>query len=122
MVEEVDVPESCRTRLGKLSCRSVPVSYRLTLRPLPLQQPKRRIPRANATPIEITKPRQWNNGSIEIIQAEIGPPPAPQAQDKLNVDEVLINGRRYRVPERIITLDFWDKVARNRRGDSASER
>lgn len=28
------------------------------------------------------------------------------------VDEVLINGRRYRVPERIIMLDFWDKVTR----------
>ena len=40
--------------------------------------------------------------------------------DKVNVDEVLINGRRYRVPERIITLDFWDKVAKNRRGESAS--
>lgn len=27
------------------------------------------------------------------------------------VDEVLINGRRYRVPERIVVLDFWNKVS-----------
>ncbi|KAI0710388.1 hypothetical protein C8T65DRAFT_708234 [Cerioporus squamosus] len=83
-------------------------------------QPKRRIPRANATPIDITKPRQWNNGNIEVVQADTAPPPA-RIPDKLNVDEVLINGRRYRVPERIITLDFWDKIAKNRRGESASE-
>ncbi|RDX42656.1 hypothetical protein OH76DRAFT_86840 [Lentinus brumalis] len=83
-------------------------------------QPKRRIPRANATPIDITKPRQWNNGNIEVVQADTAPSPA-RGPDKLNVDEVLINGRRYRVPERIITLDFWDKIARNRRGESASE-
>ncbi|KAM5535620.1 hypothetical protein V8D89_010787 [Ganoderma adspersum] len=73
-------------------------------------QPPRRIPRANVTPIDVIKPRQWNNGNIEIVQVET-----------VNVDEVLINGRRYRVPERIITLDFWDKIAKNRRGESASE-
>ncbi|KAH9946375.1 uncharacterized protein BXZ73DRAFT_37826 [Epithele typhae] len=76
-------------------------------------QPKHRIPRANATPIDITKPRQKNNGNIEIIQAETAPPTGV-VPPKVNVDEVLINGRRYRVPERIITLDFWDKVKRNR--------
>ena len=26
------------------------------------------------------------------------------------MDEVLINGRRYRVPEKIIVLDFWNKL------------
>ena len=30
----------------------------------------------------------------------------------MTVDEVLINGRRYRVPERVIMLDFWNKVGR----------
>ncbi|KAJ8481419.1 hypothetical protein ONZ51_g5996 [Trametes cubensis] len=75
--------------------------------------PKRRIPRTNATPIEITKPHQWNNGIIEVVNTDSAPPPAI-VPEKLNVDEVLINGRRYRVPERVITLDFWDKVSRNR--------
>lgn len=72
------------------------------------QQPKRRIPKANAAPFEIRKPRQPNNGNIEIIQLE--PTPAPPSM--MTVDEVLINGRRYRVPERVITLDFWNKVGR----------
>lgn len=88
---------------------------------MPMQQPPRRIPRANATPIDVIKPRQWNNGNIEIVQAETAPPPPVIAPNKVNIDEVLINGRRYRVPERIITLDFWDKIAKNRRGESASE-
>ncbi|KAI0822645.1 hypothetical protein BC628DRAFT_1326876 [Trametes gibbosa] len=83
-------------------------------------QAKRRIPRMNATPIEITKPRQWNNGIIEIINTDAVPPPAV-APAKLNVDEVLINGRRYRVPERIITLDFWNKVSKDRRGYSEAQ-
>ena len=74
----------------------------------------------NATPVDISKPRQWNNGNIEILQADTVPAPAI-IPERLSVDEVLINGRRYRVPERIITLDFWDKIAKNRRGDSASD-
>lgn len=33
-----------------------------------------------------------------------------QKIDKVAVDEVLINGRRYRVPEKVIVLDFWNKL------------
>ncbi|KAI0781240.1 hypothetical protein BD413DRAFT_24898 [Trametes elegans] len=73
-------------------------------------QPKHRIPRTNATPIEVTKPHQWNNGIIEVVNTDAAPPPAV-VPEKFNVDEVLINGRRYRVPEKIIKLDFWDKVS-----------
>ncbi|KAF7359443.1 Histone deacetylase associated PHD protein-2 [Mycena sanguinolenta] len=68
--------------------------------------PKLRIPK-QAAPIEITKPKQFNNGIIEIIH----PQTASTSQvKKVAVDEVLINGRRYRVPERIVILDFWNKV------------
>ncbi|KAH9951481.1 hypothetical protein B0H21DRAFT_719147 [Amylocystis lapponica] len=74
-------------------------------------QPKCRIPRTNATPIEITRPHQRNNGNIEISHPESAPVVVPT---KIAVDEVLINGRRYRVPEKIITLDFWDKLGRVR--------
>ena len=28
----------------------------------------------------------------------------------MNVEEILINGRKYRVPERIIILDFWNAL------------
>ncbi|KAF9001994.1 hypothetical protein BDQ17DRAFT_1357878 [Cyathus striatus] len=75
-------------------------------RVLPL---KRRIPKQNAPPIDIIKPRQFNNGNIEIIHPEI---PISTQNAKIPVDEVLINGRRYRVPERIIVLDFWNKLNR----------
>ncbi|KAJ6547196.1 hypothetical protein B0H19DRAFT_1266136 [Mycena capillaripes] len=69
--------------------------------------PKLRIPK-QAAPIEITKPKQFNNGIIEIIH----PQTASTTQvKKVAVDEVLINGRRYRVPERIVVLDFWNKVS-----------
>lgn len=74
------------------------------------QRPKKRVPKNNVAPIEITKHGQYNNGNIEVIQPENPAPPPP----KMNVEEVLINGRRFRVPERIITMDFWNKAAKNR--------
>jgi len=71
------------------------------------QPPKRRIPRQHAPPIEITKPRQFNSGNIDVIHPLYTTTvPAPSVA----VDEVLINGRRYRVPEKIIVLDFWNKL------------
>jgi hypothetical protein len=38
----------------------------------------------------------------------VDPPAVPRK--KVIVDEVLINGRKYRVPERYIILDFWNKI------------
>jgi hypothetical protein len=55
--------------------------------------------------IDVVRPGQGNNGNIEILDIE-----PSSTQDKVVVDEVFINGKRYRVPERIIKLDFWDKV------------
>ncbi|KAJ7184142.1 hypothetical protein C8R46DRAFT_1063020 [Mycena filopes] len=69
--------------------------------------PKLRIPK-QAAPIEITKPKQFNNGIIEIIHPQTA---STSKVKKVTVDEVLINGRRYRVPERIVVLDFWNKVS-----------
>ncbi|KAH6918816.1 hypothetical protein BKA70DRAFT_1248334 [Coprinopsis sp. MPI-PUGE-AT-0042] len=69
---------------------------------------KRRIPKQNAPPIDISKPKQWNNGYIDVIQPE----PSAESKAKVQADEVLINGRRYRVPEKIIILDFWNKVSK----------
>ncbi|KAF7974048.1 hypothetical protein HWV62_13441 [Athelia sp. TMB] len=74
-----------------------------------MDMPKRRVPKHNAPPIEITKPNQFNNGNIEVIQPQASS--AVQSQNKVTVDEVLINGRRYRVPERVIMLDFWSKIS-----------
>jgi hypothetical protein len=79
--------------------------------------PKHRIPKQNATPIEISKPGQYNNGNIEVVETQSVRP--INVQPKVTVDEVLINGRRYRVPERIILLDFWNKISKN--GDGGQD-
>jgi len=72
---------------------------------------KRRIPRYNPYPvIEIDRPGQSNNGNIEIIPSENAVP--IQQGNRIAADEVLINGRRYRVPERTIVLDFWSKLSK----------
>jgi len=31
-------------------------------------------------------------------------------EQKVLVDEVTINGRRYKIPERVIRLDFWNRI------------
>jgi hypothetical protein len=46
-----------------------------------------------------------NNGNIEVLESGDA-----SYKDKVLVDEVFINGRKYRVPERIIKLDFWNKL------------
>jgi hypothetical protein len=74
------------------------------------QMPQRRIPKQQTAPIEITRPGKFNNGNIDIIRPE---PPTQQSDKKMTVEEHLINGRRYRIPERIILLDFWNKIGKN---------
>lgn len=70
---------------------------------------RRRIPKSNPYPtIDIDRPGQFNNGNIDIIPSESATP--VQQPNRMATDEVLINGRRYRVPERTIILDFWSKL------------
>lgn len=77
-------------------------------------QPKRRIPKTAAPPIDVVGPGETNNGNIEIINMDT---PIEQ-EERMLVDEVLINGRRYRVPERVVVLDFWNKVQQRHVGRS----
>jgi len=72
-------------------------------------QPKRRIPKSAVAPLDINQPNQVNNGNIEVVPDHSEPPP-----DKPTLDEILINGRRYRVPEKVILLDFWNKISQVR--------
>lgn len=58
----------------------------------------------NLETTEVTKPGQVNNGNIDIIPSE-----EPQTSP-LAIDEIFISGQRYRVPERIVMLDFWSKI------------
>ncbi|KAJ7074387.1 hypothetical protein C8F01DRAFT_1100335 [Mycena amicta] len=78
--------------------------------------PKLRIPKT-AAPIEISKPKQFNNGNIEIIHAQ----PSTSRLKKVAVEEVYINGRKYRVPERIVVLDFWNKVSNQSANKESTE-
>lgn len=55
--------------------------------------------------MDITTSGQPNNGVIEVVNVE-----NPQQPDRISVDEMTINGRRYRVPERVILLDFWSRI------------
>lgn len=102
----MDVSESRRASHSKsyihLRLFAIVILQWILLKPL-----KRRIPKHNAPPIDITGPNQFNNGNIEVIQPETMP---NNTQAKVAVDEVLINGRRYRVPERVIVLDFWNRI------------
>lgn len=70
------------------------------------QKLKRRVPKQHAGFIEITKSRQRNNGNIEVVQSDY----LNAEEQKVLVDEVTINGRRYKVPERVIRLDFWNRI------------
>jgi hypothetical protein len=66
---------------------------------------KHRIPRQNPIVVDVDRLGQGNNGNVEILDTGTS-----STLDKVAVDEVFINGKRYRIPERVIRLDFWDKV------------
>jgi hypothetical protein len=54
----------------------------------------------------VTQPGTRNNGIVEIFD--------PEAEKKrLEYEAAFINGKRYKVPERIIHLDFWNKIGRS---------
>ncbi|KZV91580.1 hypothetical protein EXIGLDRAFT_93349 [Exidia glandulosa HHB12029] len=65
--------------------------------------PTRRIPKHMHKTLDVDRPGLMNNGNIDIVPSEdppiLGPP----------VDEVFIGGQKYRVPERVVILDFWDR-------------
>ncbi|KAI5124014.1 hypothetical protein M0805_003846 [Coniferiporia weirii] len=65
-----------------------------------------RVPKASGPMMDITDPGRINNGNIEIVDSDV--PAYPQG--RVSVDEILINGRKYRVPERVIILDFWNRL------------
>ena len=68
-------------------------------------QPKRRTLK-RLEDITITKPGQKNNGNIEVIDEE--------EHERLAYESLYINRKRYKVPSKIIQLDFWSKIGRGR--------
>lgn len=75
---------------------------------------RKRVPKTSGTPVDIRETNQFNNGNIEVMVSD----ESRHSAESISVDEVLINGRKYRVPERIIILDFWNKLRRGETSDS----
>jgi hypothetical protein len=48
-----------------------------------------------------------NNGNITVISDDEERPP-------IEYEDLIINRKRYRVPERVIRLDFWEKLGLGR--------
>lgn len=73
---------------------------------------RQRIPKTHGSSVDVKEVNQPNNGNIEVIASEDSR--RSDSAESLPIDEVLINGRKYRIPERIIILNFWNKM---RKGD-----
>lgn len=64
------------------------------------------MPRQSLPVTDIMNRNEPNNGNIEVIPVDT----TEEKKRQMKFDEVHINGRRYRIPERVIVLDFWDKL------------
>ncbi|KAI5451412.1 hypothetical protein NCC49_001718 [Naganishia albida] len=65
--------------------------------------PKKRLLKHGVEVVNVTQPGQPNNGLVEIIDEEA-------ERRRIAYEHMFINGKRYKVPERIIHLDFWTKL------------
>lgn len=65
--------------------------------------PRRRTVRNGLETVDVEAQGTPNNGNVSILDTDDHPP--------IPHEDMLINNRRYRVPERIIHLDFWNKIA-----------
>lgn len=65
--------------------------------------PRRRTVRNGLETVDVETPGAHNNGNVVVVEAQ-------ETQEALPHDDMLINNRRYRVPERVIQLDFWNKL------------
>jgi hypothetical protein len=68
-------------------------------------KPKKRTLKTGMTEELVTRPGVKNNGIIEILDPE-------GERKRIEYENAYINGKRYKVPERIIHLDFWSKIGR----------
>ena len=65
---------------------------------------RRRTIRNNLETIDVESQGLPNNGNISIMPDERG-------RNVLEYEDMIINKKKYRVPEKIIRLDFWNKIA-----------
>ncbi len=69
--------------------------------------PRRRTVRLGLESVDVERPGAHNNGNISIVEA-------PEAEAEIPTDDMVINNKKYRVPERIVQLDFWNKLRTRR--------
>lgn len=74
--------------------------------------PHRRTVRNGLQSVEVESVGARNNGNVVVVETQ-------EPQETLSTDDMLINNKKYRVPEKIIQLDFWNKLKQgtNRRGE-----
>lgn len=71
--------------------------------------PRRRTVRHGLETVDVEKPGEYNNGNITVVESEEKPKSAIPHED------MVINNRRYRVPEKVIQLDFWNRLEARRK-------
>ncbi len=49
-----------------------------------------------------------NNGIVDVLDEEA-------ERKRIAYETQYINGKRYKIPERIIQLDFWAKIGKDKR-------
>ncbi|KAK8854692.1 hypothetical protein IAR55_003431 [Kwoniella newhampshirensis] len=86
---------------------SMPNSARKWMCPNHVEQvmPRRRTVRNNLEFVDVETPGERNNGNIQIVAD-----PEESRLPDLEYEDMVINRKKFRVPERVIKLDFWDKI------------
>lgn len=67
------------------------------------RQVRRRTIRNNLETVDVESRGERNNGNILVV-------PDEEARPVIEFEDLIINKKRYRVPEKVIRLDFWEKL------------
>ncbi|TXT15942.1 hypothetical protein VHUM_00445 [Vanrija humicola] len=88
---------------------SMPNSMRKWMCPNHAEQvmQRRRTVKNGLQDVEVEDEGQRNNGNITIVEQE-------EPRQAIPTEDMVINNKRYRVPEKIIQLDFWSKLKEER--------
>ncbi|WVO21455.1 uncharacterized protein IAS62_002764 [Cryptococcus decagattii] len=71
--------------------------------------PRRRTLQENLQIIEVVGKGQSNNGNIEIANDSDG-----SETSEMEFEDTIINRKKFRVPEKVIRLDFWERLKKER--------
>ncbi|WVQ80178.1 hypothetical protein IAT38_002283 [Cryptococcus sp. DSM 104549] len=72
--------------------------------------PKRRTVQDEGKIIDVTAPGKRNNGVIEIPSDS----ESESESSEIEYEDMVINRKTYRVPEKVIKLDFWEKLRKDK--------